>query len=74
MPGMQRQGKRLLGTGAGVIFKGSGFYETDYKRQGQTCSSKSAPDTDAKSGSKPEKKNENKSESKSSSSGKKDKA
>lgn len=23
--------KRLLGTGAGVIFKGSGFYETDYK-------------------------------------------
>lgn len=24
--------KRLLGTGAGIIFKGSGFYETDYKR------------------------------------------
>jgi putative FmdB family regulatory protein len=23
---------RLFGTGAGVIFKGSGFYETDYKR------------------------------------------
>ena len=23
---------RLVGTGAGVIFKGSGFYETDYKR------------------------------------------
>ena len=23
--------KRLLGTGAGIIFKGSGFYETDYK-------------------------------------------
>jgi putative FmdB family regulatory protein len=22
---------RLLGTGAGVIFKGSGFYETDYR-------------------------------------------
>ena len=22
--------KRLLGTGAGIIFKGSGFYETDY--------------------------------------------
>lgn len=28
--------KRLIGTGAGVIFKGSGFYHTDYK--------KSAPD------------------------------
>ena len=24
--------RRLLGTGAGVIFKGSGFYETDYRR------------------------------------------
>lgn len=23
--------KRLLGTGSGVIFKGSGFYETDYR-------------------------------------------
>ena len=25
--------KRLMGTGAGIIFKGSGFYETDYKRK-----------------------------------------
>ena len=25
--------KRLIGTGAGIIFKGSGFYETDYKRK-----------------------------------------
>jgi putative FmdB family regulatory protein len=24
--------KRLMGGGAGLIFKGSGFYETDYKR------------------------------------------
>lgn len=24
---------RLIGTGAGVIFKGSGFYETDYRSQ-----------------------------------------
>lgn len=23
--------KRLLGTGAGVIFRGSGFYQTDYR-------------------------------------------
>lgn len=23
--------KRLLGTGAGLIFKGSGFYSTDYR-------------------------------------------
>jgi putative FmdB family regulatory protein len=26
--------KRLIGRGAGIIFKGSGFYETDYKRSG----------------------------------------
>ena len=26
--------RRLLGKGAGLIFKGSGFYETDYKRSG----------------------------------------
>jgi predicted nucleic acid-binding Zn ribbon protein len=24
--------KRLMGVGAGLIFKGSGFYETDYKK------------------------------------------
>jgi len=24
--------RRLIGTGAGLIFKGSGFYETDYKK------------------------------------------
>lgn len=23
--------RRLLGTGGGIIFKGSGFYETDYR-------------------------------------------
>jgi putative FmdB family regulatory protein len=25
--------KRLIGTGSGVIFKGSGFYETDYRSE-----------------------------------------
>ncbi len=25
---------RLIGVGAGIIFRGSGFYETDYKRKG----------------------------------------
>src|SRR6185436_15759896 len=24
--------ERLIGSGAGILFKGSGFYETDYKR------------------------------------------
>lgn len=27
--------QRLIGAGAGIIFKGSGFYETDYKRKEQ---------------------------------------
>ena len=27
----KNQLERLIGTGAGVIFKGSGFYETDYR-------------------------------------------
>jgi putative FmdB family regulatory protein len=28
----QKSLKRLLGGGAGLIFKGSGFYQTDYKK------------------------------------------
>ena len=38
--------QRLIGGGAGIIFKGSGFYETDYKKKTDT-----KPDT--KSDSKP---------------------
>jgi putative FmdB family regulatory protein len=33
--------KRLIGAGAGLIFKGSGFYLTDYKRK--STSGNSAP-------------------------------
>ncbi|MFC1668313.1 FmdB family zinc ribbon protein [Chlamydiota bacterium] len=28
--------KRLLGTGAGILFKGSGFYSTDYRSDSYT--------------------------------------
>ncbi len=36
--------KRLLGTGAGPIFKGSGFYHTDYKNaKTESKASKSNP-------------------------------
>jgi putative FmdB family regulatory protein len=28
--------KKLVGGGAGLIFKGSGFYITDYRKKGQT--------------------------------------
>ena len=30
----KKKAKRMLGTGVGLIFKGSGFYTTDYKRPG----------------------------------------
>lgn len=26
--------KRLMGTGSGIIFRGSGFYATDYRKKG----------------------------------------
>jgi putative FmdB family regulatory protein len=46
--------KRLLGTGAGIIFKGSGFYETDYRsasyKKGQTAE-KSSGDSGGSSSS-----------------------
>lgn len=29
------EAERLMSAGAGVVFKGSGFYETDYKRAGR---------------------------------------
>ncbi|MGZ4982542.1 MAG: FmdB family zinc ribbon protein [Chthoniobacterales bacterium] len=36
--------KRLLGTGAGLIFKGSGFYITDYRSKSyQDAAKKDAP-------------------------------
>lgn len=34
--------RRLIGSGAGIIFKGSGFYETDYKRSRSSSSQKSS--------------------------------
>jgi len=42
---------RLFGTGVGVVFKGSGFYETDYKRAGNKDGEqkKSAKSSESKS-------------------------
>lgn len=33
--------RRLLGTGAGIIFKGGGFYETDYRSESYKKGAKS---------------------------------
>lgn len=43
---------RLIGTGGGIIFKGSGFYQTDYKNKGKSRSGKpsSCPKQDKSQG------------------------
>ena len=33
--------KRLIGTGSGIIFKGSGFYQTDYRSESYKKAAKS---------------------------------
>lgn len=43
--------RRLFGGGAAVLFKGSGFYETDYRSESYKSAEKAdAPKADAKSG------------------------
>src|SRR3954451_490445 len=57
--------KRLLGTGAGIIFKGSGFYTTDYRSESYQKAAKSdSPSSETKSETKSEPKGESKSETK----------
>ena len=45
---MRKWGKgkvsRLIGTGAGIIFKGGGFYETDYRSESYKSGEKQAAD------------------------------
>ena len=52
--------KRLISTGAGIIFKGSGFYETDYrsdsykaeaKKETASATAKTSSDSSSTSGS-----------------------
>ena len=44
--------RRLFGTGGGILFKGSGFYQTDYRtsnyREGEKREKSSAPGTTEK--------------------------
>lgn len=39
---------KMIGTGAGIIFKGSGFYETDFKKKSGTPDPAPAATTEAK--------------------------
>ena len=66
--------RRLIGSGAGIIFKGSGFYETDYKRSRRSPAESGDKKSEKKNDKKSEKKKseKKKSESKSDSSKKSD--
>lgn len=63
--------KRLIGAGAGLIFKGSGFYSTDYRSEGYKESAKkdkkesSDKDSSSDKSEKKEQKTDTSSESKS---------
>ena len=41
--------QRLIGTGSGIIFKGSGFYETDYRKKESSGAGKPASTTETQS-------------------------
>ena len=57
--------KRLLGTGAGLIFKGSGFYITDSRSEGyKSAAKKDSTTSEAKPEAKAESKAETKTEAK----------
>src|SRR6185436_10048981 len=54
--------RRLFGTGAAVVFKGSGFYQTDYRSESyKKAAEKDKPASESKSDSKTESKTESKS-------------
>jgi putative FmdB family regulatory protein len=54
-PWGQGEVKRLLGTGAGLIFKGSGFYITDYRSEGYKQAAKKDTSGGAEKAKAPEK-------------------
>ena len=52
----ERKLERLIGAGAGVIFKGSGFYQTDYKGSGSKGRESDGSSTDNAGSKEPAKK------------------
>jgi putative FmdB family regulatory protein len=73
-PTCGKKAERQLSGGGGLVFKGSGFYITDYKRAGEKkeIEPKPEPKSDTKSDVKTESKSETQPESKSESKPKKD--
>ena len=62
----KKKARRLFGTGAAIVFKGSGFYQTDYRSESYKKGEKAASDSkDSKSETKSDSsKSDSKSESK----------
>jgi putative FmdB family regulatory protein len=57
--------RRLIGTGAAVVFKGSGFYQTDYRSESyKKAAEKEKPASESKSDSKKDTKSETAAQSK----------
>jgi putative FmdB family regulatory protein len=54
-PSCKGKVKRLIGAGAGPIFKGTGFYQTDYKNSGSSKSKGSGKKDDSAGTSTPQK-------------------
>jgi putative FmdB family regulatory protein len=50
----KRSVQRLLGTGAGILFKGSGFYQTDYRSESYKQAAKAEAPAKADAGAKPD--------------------
>ena len=72
-PTCGRKAERQLSGGGGLVFKGSGFYITDYKRAGEKKESEAeSKPAEKKPEAKSESKSETKSEAKSESKSKKD--
>ena len=65
--------RRLIGAGAAIMFKGSGFYITDYRSDSYKQKAAADKPSESKSESKSETKSESKSEPKKESKGKGDK-
>ncbi|HJO08712.1 MAG TPA: FmdB family zinc ribbon protein [Verrucomicrobiota bacterium] len=57
--------RRAIGTGAGIIFKGSGFYETDYRSENYKAGAKKESETKKKTDSSSNSDNKSKGDSKS---------
>lgn len=61
-PNCGEKAKRMIGAGAGLMFKGSGFYITDYKNNGNGSKTNKEPKQESKAESKTELKTETKKE------------